>query len=120
MKNLIITLSIIALSFGALAQKQQDTTAKKTGLETVQIKTSAVCDMCKETLEKAMAYEKGVKESSLNVDTKILTVTYDVKKTSLEKIKQAITKVGYDADDLIAEAKAYENLNMCCKKDAKH
>lgn len=117
MKNLIITLSLITLSFGAWAQQKD---APKEGIQTIQIKTSAVCDMCKETLEKAMAYEKGVKESNLNVDTKILTVKYDPKKTTVEKIKLTITKVGYDADELKADPKAYDNLDACCKKDAKH
>jgi copper chaperone CopZ len=84
------------------------------------IKTSAVCDMCKETLEKAMAYEKGVKKSDLHVDSKILTVTFDPKKTSLDKIRVAITKTGYDADNLQADKNAYENIDPCCKKDAVH
>lgn len=117
MKNLMITLTLITLSIGAFAQ-QKDSTNNE--IQTIEIKTSAVCDMCKETLEKAMAYEKGVKESNLNVDTKMLTVKYDPKKTSPEKIKLAITKAGYDADDMPADAKAYENIDPCCKKDAKH
>jgi copper chaperone CopZ len=118
MKNLIIILSVFTLGFAAKAQQKDSSTAN--GLQTITIKTSAVCDMCKETLEKAMAYEKGVKESNLNVETKILTVKYDPKKTSPEKIKLAVTKAGYDADELQADAKAYDNLNSCCKKDAKH
>ncbi len=117
MKNIIITLSILTLGFAAKAQQQDST---KNGIQTIQIKTSAVCDMCKETLEKAMAYEKGVKESNLDVDTKILTVVYDPKKTSPAKIKLAVTKTGYDADEMPADDKAYENLDGCCKKDAKH
>ena len=32
----------------------------------VEIKTSAICDMCKETLEYDLAFEKGVKEAILN------------------------------------------------------
>jgi cation transport ATPase len=119
MKKTILTLiALVATGIGAFAQ--QETSSTKDGMETLQIKTSAVCEMCKETLEKTMAYEKGVKSSALDVDSKVLTVTYNPKKTSPEKIKLAITKVGYDADDLHADAKAYENLDICCKKDAKH
>jgi mercuric ion binding protein len=117
MKNLIITVSIITLSIGAWAQPKKASTVE---LQTIQIKTSVVCDMCKETLEKAMAYEKGVKSSNLDVASKILTVTYDPKKTTSDKIKLAVTKTGYDADEMLADVKAYDNLNMCCKKDAKH
>jgi cation transport ATPase len=84
----------------------------------LKVKTSAVCDMCKETLEKAMAYERGVKSSNLDVESAILTVLYNSEKTSPEKIKKAISLVGYDADELQANEKAYNKLNACCKKDA--
>ncbi len=121
-KRLITLLSLVGLvvmAYGTKAQTQ-DSTAKKDVVITIQIKTSAVCDMCKETLEKAMAYEKGVKDSNLDVDSKMLTVKFDTRKTSAEKIKKAITMCGYDADEMPADPKAYANLNPCCKKDYKH
>lgn len=93
-------------------------TIGQSNLMEVKIKTSAVCDMCKETLEKAMAYEKGVKSSNLDVETAILSVTFNPQKTSTEKIKKAVSLAGYDADDVLANPKAYNNLNPCCKKDA--
>jgi copper chaperone CopZ len=93
---------------------------KNKNSETITIKTSAVCDMCKHTLEKAMAYEKGIKKADLNVDSKIFTINYNPKKTNAEKIKKAINKAGYDADESPADPKAYENLSACCKKDYKH
>jgi len=122
MKKIVIALmAIVALSIGAKAQQVTDSlTYTKDSMAVANIKTSAVCDMCKETLEKAMAYEKGVKKSDLNVESKIITVTFDPKKTSLGKIRIAITKVGYDADGLAADKNAYDNLNPCCKKDAVH
>jgi copper chaperone CopZ len=122
MKKLMIALvAMVAFTLGGKAQQVTDSlTYTKDGMAVAKIKTSAVCDMCKETLEKAMAYEKGVKESDLNVDTKILTITFDPKKTSLEKLRTAVTKTGYDADSLAADKNAYDNLNACCKKDAIH
>lgn len=104
----------------AMAQNVNDSAATKSRIQTIVIKTSAVCESCKETLEKAMAYEKGVKESNLHVESKMLTVKYDSEKTTPEKIKKAVTMAGYDADDLVADPKAYENLDACCKKDYKH
>ncbi len=82
----------------------------------IKIKTSSQCDMCKETIEKAMAFEKGVKTSDLDVKTKVLTVKYEAAKTTPEKIKLAISKVGYDADDVKADPKAYSKLSPCCQK----
>jgi mercuric ion binding protein len=122
MKKLMIALvAMVALTLGVKAQQITDSlTYTKDGMAIAKIKTSAVCEMCEETLEKAMAYEKGVKESALDVNSKILTVTFDPKKTSLEKIRLAITKTGYDADGMPADKNAYENLNACCKKDFIH
>ncbi|MFN3939186.1 MAG: heavy-metal-associated domain-containing protein [Chitinophagales bacterium] len=89
-------------------------------VEEAQIKTSAVCGMCENTIKKAILQMDGVKAASLNTENGILTVKYDPHKVKLEDIRIAITKVGYDADDLEAETSAYENLHNCCKKDAVH
>ena len=106
--------AIIALFFAAIPFSfgQNGNEAK------VQIKTSAICKMCKATIEKYLAYEKGVKASDLDVPSKVVTVVYNPKKTDIQKIKQAINKSGYDADELPADAKAYNALEACCKKDA--
>ena len=89
---------------------------KKKNSETVEIKSSVICGMCKEKVEKELAFEKGVKAIDVNLKTQIVTVTFNPKKTDKEKIKVAITKIGYDADDLIADEKAYSKLPACCKK----
>ncbi|AKQ45984.1 MerP [Rufibacter radiotolerans] len=86
----------------------------------VKFKTSAVCGMCKATLEKGLAYEKGVEKASLDVNSKVLTVTFNGQKTSVEKLKKAVNELGYDADDAPATPRAYERLDECCKKDAVH
>ena len=36
--------------------------------QTVKIKTSAICEMCKERIEKNLALTKGVEKSDLNVE----------------------------------------------------
>ncbi|ARS37819.1 MerP protein [Pontibacter actiniarum] len=84
--------------------------------QTVQIKTSAVCNMCKKTLEKRLASEKGVKSSSLDVDSKVLTVVFDSRKADADSIRKAVTETGYDADQLPADENAYNRLHACCKK----
>ena len=93
-------------------------TTKAQDVAELKVKTSAVCDMCKETMEKHMAFEKGVKKSSLDVESKILTVTYNPAKITPEQIRIAVSKSGYDADDVPANPKAYKKLDACCKKGA--
>lgn len=111
LKILFTFLFTLSFFFSAMAQKTSST-------ETIKIKTSAECDMCKERLEKVMAYEKGVKKATLDVESKVLTVVFNPKKTSIEIIKKVISDTGYDADDMPANNKAYEKLPECCKKGA--
>ena len=114
LKVLMLSMVLSLVSMATQAQTQNG------NQQTIKIKTSAVCDMCKNNLEKAMAYEKGVKSSSLDVDSKILTVVFDNRKTDADKLKKAVTETGYDADKLPAQERAYNKLDDCCKKDAKH
>ena len=107
MKNIIRLLFVGILFFANNVNAQT---------EVVKIKTSAQCESCKATIEKYMNFEKGVKSAELNNDDKILTIAYDSKKTSPEKLRIAVTKSGYDADSLLADPKAYEKLRNCCKK----
>ena len=99
------------LFFGMNAQAQ----GKKT--ETIKIKTSAVCDMCKTTIEKGIAYEKGVQNVNLDVTTQMLTVQFRADKTNVDVLRAAVNNLGYDADETPANPKAYSRLDDCCKKD---
>ncbi len=89
----------------------------ETGKNYVDIKTSAQCGMCKSAIEKAVNNVDGVKSANLDLETKIVTVKYDVAKTNTDALKTAIVNIGYDADEVAAETKAYENLHSCCKKE---
>ncbi len=94
----------------AVSVKAQDTAS------VLKVKTSAVCKMCKKTIETALASEKGIKKSELDVKSKIVTVNYNSKETTPEKIRKAIAEAGYDADDVSADPKAYKKLEKCCQK----
>lgn len=109
MKKLI--LSILALVFAFSVQAQ-------TKLKTVSIKTSAICEMCKETLEKDLTFEKGVKSVNLDLNTKVLNIAYIDGKTNPDLLRKRVTMVGYNADTLKRDPKAYEKLDECCKDGA--
>lgn len=90
--------------------------AARTEIDTIRVKTSSQCDMCKERIEETLAFERGVKSSELDLDTKIVTVAYKTGRTNPDRIRRAISKAGYDADDVPADAGAYGKLPSCCKK----
>ena len=106
----IVLFALMLVSAAAFSQDKKEATIK--------IKTSAVCDMCKDRIEQGMAYEKGVKNIVLDVDTKIVTITYNPSKTTPDDLRKAISKLGYDADNVLADKTAYNKLPACCKKDA--
>ena len=89
---------------------------KKTDI--IKIKTSAMCGQCKERIESGLAYEKGVKDVQLDIETKIVTIKFNTKTTTPDEIRRKIAKLGYDADTITADKAAYNKLPPCCKKDA--
>ncbi len=105
-KILVIALIILG---GYINASAQDTTAV--------IKSTAQCGECKEKIEAALNFEKGVKSSNVNIETKEVTVVYNSQKTDINKIRTAISKPGYDADEVPADEKAYKRLKPCCTKD---
>jgi copper chaperone CopZ len=74
--------------------------------------------MCKDRIENGMAFEKGVKDVNLDVETKIATIKYNTKSTSPDELRKKISKLGYDADEIPCDKVAYDKLPACCKKDA--
>ncbi|SNC66869.1 Copper chaperone CopZ [Hymenobacter gelipurpurascens] len=113
LSSFVAALLLLVSSQTAFAQQ---TKAKGAGMEQVQFKTSAVCDMCKARLEKSLAYEKGVQAAHLDVPSKVLTVTYRPEKTTPDALRTAVQRTGYDADNVTADARAYDRLPECCKK----
>lgn len=89
--------------------------------ETIVIKTPTSCDHCKvcETcggkLETDLYFVKGIKVVTYNEKDKTTTIVYKPKLITPEKIRQEISKLGFDADDLAADPKGYEKRDNCCK-----
>ena len=112
MRKLKFLSIVFFLSTFVFAIQAQD----KSKNEEIKIKTSAQCEMCKERIEKVLSLEKGIKSAVVDVDTQIVTVVYNPTKTKAEDIRLAISKTGYDADEVKADKKAHGALPGCCQK----
>ncbi len=110
----LIIAVLFMINTAVLTARPQE--SKNDKFESVSIKTSAVCGMCKDRLEKNIAFEKGVRSVSLDDETKVLTIEYRKGKNDKERLKKAISRLGYDADDLPADQKAHDRLPACCQK----
>ncbi len=103
------TILIICIAFLAFGFKQDAKTL------VVTIKTSAECGECKERIESKLNYTKGIIFSELDYKTQVLTVKFKPTKITLDQIKQIVSNLGYDADEVKANADAQKSLPSCCQ-----
>ncbi|GAB1403981.1 MAG: heavy metal-associated domain-containing protein [Lentimicrobiaceae bacterium] len=108
MKNTLVLILMLALSASLYAQQPKT--------QVVNIKVSSQCEDCKETIERALAFERGITKSIVDLKTNSVEVTYKTAKTNPDKIRKAIADAGYDADEVKANPEAYKALKDCCKK----
>lgn len=109
MKNLMIALLTLVSLNSAFSQE------KKQKFETVTIQTSAECGHCKKRIEDGLNYTKGVSFAELDLETKKVTVKFNVTKISLDEVRKKINSIGYDADENKAHPEAVNRLPACCK-----
>jgi len=108
-----IALFLFAVILIAGSVSAQDKAVKLTESK---IKTSAQCEHCKDRIETKMKVVEGISSVVLNLNDKVMTVKYNTEIITLEKVRKALNKIGYDADDQPADGKAYKKLPKCCKK----
>jgi len=114
MKNKLIKIIIF---IGLLSIISYDSYGQdESKIKKIDIKVSLQCEMCKERILNDLSFEKGVKDIEVNIEEKSVVVTYNLDKTTPEKIRTAISKIGYDADDIPADPVAYGKLPKCCQK----
>ena len=113
MKTIIKSILVFVIVFAAT----QNLYAAK---DTLVVKASITCETCKKNIEDGLRFEKGIKLATVDVEAKTVTIIYSSEKTNPDALRKAISKLGYDADDVPADIKAYENLEKCCKKDGHH
>jgi cation transport ATPase len=90
--------------------------AQQKALQTLRIKTSVECDMCKKRIESYFKREPAVDYVNVNYHNKIVTVRYYPTRTNPPYIRYAIANLGYDADTVKANPDFYAELPACCKK----
>ena len=112
MKSIILFSSIllsILFSGSAIAQKSS---------KSEDIKVWGNCGMCKKTIETA-ATKAGASKASWSEESKVLSVTFNQKKTDATKIQEAVAASGYDTEAITAPTEAYNKLHSCCQYDRK-
>ncbi|MGG7034946.1 MAG: hypothetical protein ACI7YS_07095 [Flavobacterium sp.] len=112
LKSVILLVAVFMFSNVALAQKTNQKAVIKTVLNCDHCKQ---CETCGLKFKTEMLKITGVKMYELDEKAMTFTVYYNAKKTDLHTVKVAISKMGYDADEVKADPTAIEKLDGCCK-----
>jgi len=103
-KIIVIVLSVLSIH---LTNAQE--------IAKAEIQTSAICEMCKETILYDLTFTKGIKDVDLNLENKVVTVEFKDNKITLDEIRKRISSLGYNADSVLRDPEAYAGLPFCCK-----
>lgn len=106
MKNILLILCALLLSYGTQAQDKN--------IKTVTIPVKGNCEECKKRIENA-ADISGVKLAIWDEKKQAVTVTYRIDKVSQDQIEKAIVASGHDVNGLSADQKSYNKLPKCCQ-----
>jgi len=113
MKSLFFVISFLAFSLVS-----SDSKAQSTKYDTVTLQVPGVCKMCKSRIETTSYDIPGVKSVNWDLDTEVLTAVILTKKTSRQKIADALAAKGYRSELAKADADAYQKLPACCQYDS--
>lgn len=87
-------------------------------LKTEKFKVWGNCEKCKVTIENASNLV-GVSKKNWDIESKLMVVTFDTTKVSLDRIQESIAKSGYDNDKYFGDDYAYAKLATCCQYERK-
>ncbi len=90
-------------------------------LDTIRVKSAnIVCQTCRRTIIRGLSTQKGIRHVEVDVAQKTIQVVYRPDKTNPDRIRQAIARLGYDADEVPRDPAAFERLPACCKRPEAH
>lgn len=95
-KALVMSILLIFGASGAAKSQEKETKTDKS--QTVVFDVNMNCHNCQAKLEKNIPWEKGVKDMKIDLENKKVTITYDPKKTSEEKLKKAIEGLDFKCE----------------------
>ncbi len=81
--------------------------------ENTSFKVSGTCEMCKDRIENALDV-KGVRSATWDVNTQMVTVTYNPRKLQVKQLHNLVAIAGHDTELVKASEQAYADLPECC------
>jgi periplasmic mercuric ion binding protein len=116
MKNIkVLAAALIALviSIGANGQTAKENIKSP---RTDTFKVNGACSMCKTRIENGLKMD-GITKAEWDKTTKMVTVTYDPSKVTVDAMKKKVASLGHDTDKYKADDEVYAKLPGCCHYD---
>jgi periplasmic mercuric ion binding protein len=126
MKRISLVLMVIAGLLFAVNQAE----AAKPKTENVKFWVSMSCMSCQQKIKDNLSFEKGVKDLQIDLASKTVDISFDPKKTTADKLKTTIEKLGFEvrvmqpgetAQKAATTTDKQEKAHQCAgQKDAAH
>jgi copper chaperone CopZ len=113
LKLFLAALFAVVLSATTSAQTNGQKSMNQQSTKTETFKVWGACGMCKTRIENAVKTE-GATTADWDLKTKMLTVTFDPKKTSIDTFSKKLASVGHDTEKYKAPDEVYAKLPGCC------
>jgi len=88
--------------------------------QTVKLKVNFTCAGCQTKIQSGLGKTEGVEKAVADLDTKMVTITFDPEKTNKEKLVKAIEDMGYRTEMTAKDAKVSHDCSGkkedCSKK----
>lgn len=104
-----------AISINSCGSQSNTSETMNEKITTESFKVFGNCEMCKKTIESSNADEEGISSIDWNKETKMVRVSFNEAKISLDQIKKNIVNSGYDTEEIKANDDTYNDLPMCCQ-----
>ncbi|MDR0700600.1 MAG: heavy-metal-associated domain-containing protein [Tannerella sp.] len=94
--KLLIFAVVLSCAIASNAQENKDEQKKKR--VDITFSVNMYCDNCKARIEKALIWEKSVKDLEVKLKEKTVRVVFDPRKTTAEKFQNLIKDLGYTCE----------------------
>lgn len=99
----ILLIFLMALMPLTVLPADKQSGSKPSNKQTVVLSCDLHCQGCCDKIMKNIAWEKGVKDIVCDLPSKTVTVTFDTRKTDLDKLLQAFERIGKPAKEVKGE-----------------
>ncbi len=113
------TLIFMLLFFVCMSGNAQEKNTKTKTSEAIISIPGYCCKGLNATIERTLAYERGVIDWQLDQPHKTVKVTYKEGKTNADKIEKALAENGVRTANYRPNSRAIEKLPPCCQPSAR-